>query len=329
MYGIVHLKIYRAARCFGCAKPKRLKEEVKFMKKIIALSLLVLIMMVTCVHTVAEDTEWTCPSCGATVVGNFCSKCGEKRPDDTLWICPNCGKECTDAFCPNCGMKRDETADAGNENDGKLRLDLNISFEKNAYFSTYDVKLLVDDVWVTTMHHGIDYAGTIYVTPGKHIIVFQEDRSSYPSKGSTIININDSTLYRCEIHAKMDTVQITGERTETISDDREAPDDIDVIRVDGDLALRVSIEFRKNGMFSQYNVDMYCDDMFIATLPHGKNYEGMLLVSKGVHMISFYKSRSKSVRGTCSFKVEKDATFSCKIEAERNKVEVSKDKLTY
>ena len=127
----------------------------------------------------------------------------------------------------------------------------------------------------------------------------------------------------------MDTVQITGERTETISNNEPAPDNKNAIKVDGDLRLQVSIEFRKNGIFSQYDVDMYCDDTFIATLPHGKNFEGTLLVSKGSHMISFYKSGGKSVRGTCSIRVDRDASFYCKIEAEKNKVDVRNDKLTY
>ena len=49
-------------------------------------------------------------------------------------------------------------------------------------------------------------------------------------------------------------------------------------------------------------------EALIATLPHGKNFEGVLLVARGSHMISFFKSGSRAVRGTCSFKVEKDAT---------------------
>ena len=297
------------------------------MKKFFALALSVVLMLSCCFSAIAE--EWTCPACGATVTGNFCSKCGEKRPEDGSWICSNCGAECTENFCSNCGAKRTDAVTRAAENDEKIRLDLSIAFEKNAYFSTYDVKLLVDDEWVTTMRHGIDYAGTIYVEPGKHVISFQEDGSSYPSKGSTIINITEPTLYKCEIHAKMDTVQITGERTEIISANQAAPDDTSAIMVDGNLKLQVSIEFRKNGIFSQYDVDMYFDDTYIATLSHGKNYEGTWLVSKGAHMITFYKAGSKSIRGTCSFKMDKDASFYCHIEAERNKVDVKRDKLTY
>lgn len=299
------------------------------MKKIIILVLCVILQITCFAHVIAESSEeWLCPSCGAAATGNFCSTCGEKRPEDGAWTCPNCSTECTGNFCSNCGAKRSDAKAKIEENEGKIRLDLSIAFEKNAYFSTYDVKVFVDDEWITTMRHGIDYAGSVYVTPGKHAILFEEASSSYPSTGSTIINISEPSLYQCEIHAKIDMVQITNERTNTISDDRTAPDEQSVISVDGNIELQVSVEFRKNGIFSQYDVDMYFDDIFIAALPHGKNYEGTLLVSKGTHMITFYKSGSKKVRGTCIFTVDHDAYFSCKIEAERNKIEITNDKLS-
>ena len=92
------------------------------------------------VYAEEEVEEWTCPSCDAIVTGNFCSNCGEKRPEEDSWICSNCGAECTENFCSNCGTKRGDVETVRNEKEEKLRLDLNIVFEKNAYFSTYDVK---------------------------------------------------------------------------------------------------------------------------------------------------------------------------------------------
>ena len=310
---------------------------MKTTKRFFALILSVLMLITCCVQAAAEEEEeWMCPACGAAATGNFCSKCGEKKPEGEseaeTWTCPTCGAECTDNFCSKCGTKRpdsDKATDETDENGETIRLDLDIAFEKNAYFSTYNVKLFIDGELITTMRHGIDYTGTAYVTPGKHVISFQEDSSSYPSEGNTIINISEPSLYRCEIHAKIDTIQITGERIETISEEQAGPGEKEPVKVDGSLALRVSIEFRKNGIFSQYDVDMYFDDIFIATLPHGKNYENTLLVSKGPHMITFCKSGSKSIRGTCSFTLDQDASFYCKIEAERNKVDVRNDKLSY
>lgn len=247
------------------------------------------------------------------------------------WTCQNCGNECTGNFCANCGNKRNEQLTSTAEvekSEENVRLDLNIGFEKNAYFSTYDVKLFVDGEWITTMHHGNDFAVSLSVKPGKHAITFEADSMVYIALGGTTINVEEPIRYRCDIQAKMDTIQVTNERTEKVSAEQELANNKHIVDADGNLKLRVNIEFKKNGVFSQYDVDMYCDDIYIATLPHGKNYEGTLLVSKGNHVITFYKSGEKSIHGNCSFKVTKDAYFSCKIEAEKNKVDVKKDKLT-
>lgn len=297
------------------------------MKKTAALILSV-ILLICCVPALGEDAAWTCPSCGAESTDNFCSKCGTKRPDESVWICPECAAECTGNFCGNCGTKRPGAAVPAAADEEMIRLDLDIAFEKNAYFSTYDVKLFVDGEWVATLRHGVDYADTLYLTPGRHVILFREDGSSYPSEGSTILNLSEPTRYQCEIHAKIDAVQITQEKTEAITEDtlRSAPG---AIPVDGSLQLQLRIEFRKNGLFSQYDVDLYCDDTRIATLPHGKDYEAVLLVSEGTHMLTFCKAGDRSIRGSCTIQVARDASFSCKIEAERNKVDIKNDRLTY
>ena len=76
------------------------------MRKTFALILALVLALAGCVAAFAEGDSWICPSCGAEATGNFCNNCGGERPD------------------------AEET----------VRLDLEIAFEKNAYFSTYDVK---------------------------------------------------------------------------------------------------------------------------------------------------------------------------------------------
>ena len=52
-----------------------------------------------------SDQKWTCPKCGATCTGNFCTVCGEPKP--AMGYCPSCGKPVPqDAkFCPHCGKQ--------------------------------------------------------------------------------------------------------------------------------------------------------------------------------------------------------------------------------
>ena len=54
---------------------------------------------------VATST-WTCPQCGITNTGKFCSECGTKKPDASL-KCPKCGKPVSpqSRFCQECGQK--------------------------------------------------------------------------------------------------------------------------------------------------------------------------------------------------------------------------------
>ncbi len=216
-------------------------------------------MAACAVQAFAESSgPWTCPNCGTEVSGNFCSTCGSRRPDNGPWTCPVCAAENTGNFCSNCGAKKPDAqaqTDAHGTDD-RIRLDLNIAFEKNAYFSTYDVMLYIDGDLITVMRHGIDYAGTVYVAPGKHVILFRENSSSYPSEGSAVITVKKPSLFLCEIHAKNDAVQITGERTEVLPAGQAAPGAANYVMVDGDAYFSCRIEAERN------KVDMQNDRLF-------------------------------------------------------------------
>ena len=52
------------------------------MKKVLTLTLAFLLVLSVAVPALAaEAEEWTCPSCGSTVTGNFCSNCGAQKPE--------------------------------------------------------------------------------------------------------------------------------------------------------------------------------------------------------------------------------------------------------
>ena len=57
----------------------------------------------------AAQTGWNCPRCNTLNTGNFCTQCGEKRPEPAKRVkCAKCGWEPassdqTPNFCPNCG----------------------------------------------------------------------------------------------------------------------------------------------------------------------------------------------------------------------------------
>lgn len=53
------------------------------------------------------EGSWKC-ACGQTNTGNFCSECGQPRPDG--WECPNCKTINKGKFCSECGTKKPEDA---------------------------------------------------------------------------------------------------------------------------------------------------------------------------------------------------------------------------
>ena len=70
----------------------------------------------------APKDSWTC-SCGKVNTGNFCSDCGAKKPVVDSWTC-SCGKVNTGNFCSDCGKKKPEgkwTCTCGKLNEASAR----------------------------------------------------------------------------------------------------------------------------------------------------------------------------------------------------------------
>ncbi len=57
-------------------------------------------------ETAQPADGWTCPKCGSSCTGKFCTECSEKRPEDLYgWRC-TCGAFNKGKFCPECGAPK-------------------------------------------------------------------------------------------------------------------------------------------------------------------------------------------------------------------------------
>ena len=77
------------------------------MKKISVLQLITAFILFFCFCSFAIENDWTCPQCNTINSGNFCTNCGNKKPDEI--ICPDCGEkyqvDSNIRFCGKCGTK--------------------------------------------------------------------------------------------------------------------------------------------------------------------------------------------------------------------------------
>lgn len=251
------------------------------------------------------------------------------------WTCPYCGSAASGNFCSNCGAKREEAVP---QDGGLCSLTLYVDFEENMVFSTYDVKMFLDDDLIAVLNHGKDYHGTVETAPGKHVLKFTKDGDSSVN-GTWSFTLTRDGVLSVEIHAKRDQVKLTGASLEqapaapafsgsyTVSEDEDdrmiAEAEYPVQYINGSIEVDLSVSFEKNAYFSTYDVQLYCDGVLVATLPHGENFNGTLGVSSGVHVLTFQKDGDASIRGISQFSAEEDTSFSCNIEAKYNKVKVS------
>lgn len=122
---------------------------------------------------------------------------------DEAWICSSCGIEATGNFCSNCGQSKTETII-----DKKVQLYLDVKFESNLLFNTYDVDLYIGDSYITTIPHGKRFTKLISVSAGEIKIVFYKSHDKQVQGSDNYVIVNNST-YSCTVHAYSDYIDIS------------------------------------------------------------------------------------------------------------------------
>lgn len=91
--------------------------------------------------------------------------------------------------------------------------------------------------------------------------------------------------------------------------------------------LKITVDFDSNLMFSRYNVKLKLDGKQIALMQHGQGYTETQVVSAGNHVLTFVKEDDDKVTGRAEVYVDNGTSFSCRIHATRDEVEVSELKI--
>lgn len=105
------------------------------------------------------------------------------------WICSDCHIWVCGAYCPQCEKTR-PTLPA----DGECLLTLDIAFERNTFFSKFDVEVLINGEVAFTMRHGESLDGTIAVPQGLCEIVFRYTASRKYDIRMPLIITGDTVL---------------------------------------------------------------------------------------------------------------------------------------
>ena len=212
------------------------------------------------------------------------------------------------------------------DNEDAVRLDLDIAFERNEYYSMYNVKMSIDNRDIATINHGEPFRGSLKVAPGRHTIVFQNEWNEKIT-GTVMVTVNEPTRFECIIHAEKDQVRINGKRTTAISVNDPCPGMEFVKYVNGDEYLYLNIDFKRNMWLSDYDAEVWLDGVYVTSIPHGNEYEGFLMVSEGSHVLCFYKIGEESTDwakyGETVIAVYDKTAYYCTIEATKKDIKVT------
>ncbi|MBQ2951947.1 MAG: DUF4352 domain-containing protein [Clostridia bacterium] len=89
--------------------------------------------------------------------------------DDNAWICTDCYIWVSGESCPQCGKTRAVAQMSANE----CLLTFQIDFQKNKFFSKYDVEIIVNGNRAFFLEHGSSLDGSVIVPKGKCEVVFR------------------------------------------------------------------------------------------------------------------------------------------------------------
>lgn len=86
--------------------------------------------------------------------------------------------------------------------------------------------------------------------------------------------------------------------------------------------INIEVKCNENLMFSQYDVDVYVDDLYEGTIEHGKTDTYSLTLPKGTYTIRFEDAEDESVTGKIKFEVINNKTFKFEISCTNSKIDV-------
>lgn len=94
------------------------------------------------------------------------------------------------------------------------KVDIDINFVENWFFSKYDVDIYLNDLLVDTLSHGEDYSDVLYVEEGKNNI-FLEKHGDSSIKGIIKLDVKGNTTVKCTILCFNDEISVTDIKIDT------------------------------------------------------------------------------------------------------------------
>lgn len=89
------------------------------------------------------------------------------------------------------------------------------------------------------------------------------------------------------------------------------------------LKLCLSINFKKNLLFSKYDLYFYIDGIKISSITHGESIRRIYRINSGKHTLKFEKTDDPSINIETSIIIDKDSSIKMKLQTSRNGINIS------